>query len=118
MIEKTLRLPTRVTEFNLAPYLQLLAEGNGHEKVFIDFARVRFFIPVAITATVAIVRKWVDEGVQVTLINHKDNPAFSYLQRIDFFKKLGLSYKEDFQRRKAKNNFVTLQEVTKQSNRD
>ena len=59
-MEKFLILPSRVTEYKLDYLLSQLAEENSFKEIKIDFAQVKFYIPMAITAIVAIIRKWVE----------------------------------------------------------
>lgn len=92
----TLHLPKYVFEKNLCSFLDLLCQRNSADSVRLDFLNVKHYIPAAITLIVASIRNWEAQGKEVVLVNHQNNEAFRYLQRIDFFTALGLHYQEDF----------------------
>jgi len=79
---------------------------------------VKHYIPVAITLIVASIRNWKAQGKEVVLVNHQNNEAFRYLQRIDFFTALGLNYQEDFKRHAPLGDFVTITRVHREASRN
>lgn len=109
-------LPTIVYEDHLTSFLDNLNRGNHADEVCLDFVQVKYYIPAAITAIIARCKSWNSQGKRVSLKNHKSCEAFQYLQRIDFFNTLGLDYEENFNRH-ASPNFVTIQEITRGSER-
>jgi hypothetical protein len=114
----TIRLPKYVFEMNVNSFLHLLCSGNAEDRIYLDFANVKHYIPIAITSIVACIRHWQDRGKEVFLLNHRDNEAFRYLQRIDFFTALGLDYEEDFRRHAPLGDFVTITKVNRENARN
>ena len=111
MRELRIQLPNYVFEQNFLTFLGKLSVAKGTEVVCLDFQDVRHYIPAAITAIVAAIRKWEADGREVFLVNHRNNSAFRYLQRIEFFSVLGLHYNEDFTRHSPLGEFVTITEI-------
>lgn len=114
----TLHLPKYVFEKNLCSFLDLLCQGNPADQVRLDFLNVKHYIPAAITLIVASIRNWKAQGKEVVLVNHQNNEAFRYLQRIDFFTALGLNYQEDFKRHAPLGDFVTITRVHREASRN
>ena len=85
-----IRLPAYVFEPNLAGYVAKLLDGSHSGSVILDFEAARFYIPAAIVATLAQIGNWQKNGQKVAFRNHSTNPVCGYLQRIDFFKTVGL----------------------------
>lgn len=107
-----LRLPSQVYENHLPALLARLADGDMGRPVVLDFAAVRYYIPAAVTAIIAKVRHWKDTGVSYRFENYRENPAFRYLQRVNFFQQLGLDLPEDFTRHDPGDAFLPVQEVS------
>jgi len=114
----TIPLPKYVFEDNLYSFLSLLCTGNSASDVTLDFKAIKHYIPAAITSIITCIRTWQENGIPVVLINHQNNEAFRYLQRIDFFSTLGLNYQEDFARHAPMGDFVTITEINNQPERD
>lgn len=77
----------------------------------LDLAAVRWWMPGAVVAVISRVHRWHREGKRIHLRNHTNCEAFRYLQRVDFFRQLGLDLPEDFHRRDAKGRFLPVQQV-------
>lgn len=113
-----LRLPKYIFEKNVYSFLSILSRVGAEDRICLDFQQVKHYIPTAITLLVASIRQWQIEGREVQLINHCQNEAFRYLQRIDFFTALGLDYEEDFQRHAPLGDFVTITKIDSGSARN
>lgn len=111
-------LPKYVFEEQLSSFVGRLSQRLDAHDIYLDFENIKHYIPAAIVAIIACVRKWRSEGKRIYLTNHKGNDAFRYLQRIDFFSTLGLNYEEDFRRHAPLGDFVTITEVSAQKTRD
>ena len=89
-----IRLPAYVFEPNLAGYVAKLLDGSQSGSIIMNFEAVRFYIPAAIVATLAQIGNWQQNGQEISFRNHTTNPVCGYLQRIDFFRKVGLELPE------------------------
>lgn len=110
----TLRLPAVVYDDGLADFLTRLAwvaTQPGAESIAVDFQDAQFYMPGALTALLATLQRWVRDRRSVQLVNVLNAPAFSYLQRMDFFKLSGLDLPEAFMRHDARGRFVPLHRV-------
>ena len=110
----TIKLPTYVFENNIAYLVGVLFEGEKAKTIRLDFSSVRYYIPAGVTLILSALRRWIDEGKKVIAENYEKNAAFAYLQRIDFFKILGLELPETFQRHDSE-DFMPLQEIQSQT---
>ena len=112
MSQHVIRLPSFVFDRNLPGYIgTLLAAGDASE-IVIDFERIKHFIPGALVATLAQVKDWRGKGKKVVFRNHRSNPVCGYLQRIDFFKQVGMELPETGKRQDATGRFVPIEEIT------
>lgn len=103
------RLPNTVKNAEeLKSLLELLASVKDDDVV--DFTDFRFYIPAAIVAVLAMLKK------KCARIGPSQDKAPRYLLRIDFFKiaRPGLIFKENFVRREAL-TFSTIQTITQTS---
>lgn len=106
-----IRLPRYVFEETLAGYIGTLLAVDDAPAITLDFGHIIYFIPGAIVATLAVVKHWLAENRTVSFSNHRTNPVCSYLQRIDFFKQVGLELPESGERRDAAGRFVPIEEI-------
>ena len=79
--------------------------------VTLDFGAVQFWIPAPIVYLCALILRWHEAGRSIFFINHTECKAFSYLQRIDFFARVGLDLPESFTRHQRGSDFVEIAEV-------
>jgi hypothetical protein len=110
----TLRLPPVVFDDGLADFLSRLGWAvaqNDAAEIDVDFQEAKFYVPGALTALLAAVHRWVKDGRRVRFANARTAPAFSYLQRMDFFRLSGIELPEAFMRHDAKGRFVPLHRV-------
>ena len=106
-----IKLPPAVFEAELVEFLSVIWSNTVDEEIDFDFARVRFFIPAAVTALIARIDHAVEEKRKVRLIGLSQCQNFRYLQRIDFFNRLGIDLPEDFERHAPGTAFVALREI-------
>ncbi len=105
-----LRLPPAVYDDSLSDLvtrLAFVARQNGGP-IELDFQDVQFYVPAALTALLATLHGWCQAKRSVTLLNCESCPAFTYLQRMDFFRLSGIALPENFTRRAADGRFVPL----------
>jgi hypothetical protein len=108
----TYRLPPKVFESNLPKFLGALAHFEADdEPLVLDLKGVEYWIPAAIVALCAMVNRWTERGRGIYFENHNDCPACAYLQRMDFFDRVGLRLPEYFVRRDAGTSFVEIEQV-------
>lgn len=110
-------LPNYVFEQQLSELITLLSQCDEAENIVLDMKSIRHYIPAAITSILAKIDYWIESGKKVSLQNYKNNEAFTYLQRIDFFKNLGLELDEHFVRHDSP-KFVPIQKVSTRIRRD
>jgi len=108
-----IRLPAYVFEPNLAGYVAKLLDGSRSGSIIMDFEAVRFYIPAAIVATLAQIGNWQQNGQEISFRNHATNPVCGYLQRIDFFRKVGLELPEPGRRRNETGRFVPIEQISR-----
>lgn len=107
------RLPSQVFESNLPKLLATIARLDGtDEEITLDFSAVKYWIPAAIVALCSAVNHWKERDRSIRFRNHHGCEAFVYLQRIDFFDRVGLKLPENFNRRDPGTSFVEIQSVT------
>lgn len=110
-----LRLPSAVYDDGLDGFVGLLADFlarlSPREPAVFDFQTINFYVPGAITALLATLHRAHDQGHSISLANVETAPAFTYLQRVDFFRHCGLELPESFFRHEAGGRFVTLHRV-------
>jgi len=105
-------LPSKVFEANLPRLLHDLAVLDSSEgPSLLDFRRVEYWIPAAIVSLCAIANRWSGQGREVFFQNVQSSPDCGYLQRIDFFERVGLRLPENFHRRAAGTSFVEIQQI-------
>lgn len=105
-------LPSKVFEVSLPRLLHDLAVLDSAEGLLsLDFRRVEYWIPAAIVSVCAMANRWSDQGRDVSFQNVESAPACGYLQRIDFFERVGLRLPENFCRRAAGTSFVEIQQI-------
>lgn len=109
---KKIILPAKVFEFSLFDFIRRLGDAGDADCIQVDFQFVNYYVPAAIVALLTRFHHWSAQNKEVFLINHSHCPAYSYLQRMDFFKQCGLTLEEDFQRHPAKGRFVPVREIT------
>ena len=108
-----IRLPAYVFEPNLAGYVAKLLDGSQSGSIIMDFEAVRFYIPAAIVATLAQIGNWQQNGQEISFRNHTTNPVCGYLQRIDFFRKVGLELPEPGRRHNETGRFVPIEQISR-----
>jgi hypothetical protein len=108
----TFRLPGKVFEPNLPKLLGSLAQADADdEPLMLDFVGVEYWIPAAIVALCAMANRWTERGRDIYFDNHETCPACAYLQRMDFFDRVGLQLPERFVRRDPGTSFVEIEQV-------
>ncbi len=83
----------------------------GDAEIGLDFKDVKYWIPCAIATMCAMANRWTSAGRDVRIISLEACPARGYLQRMDFFDRIGLTLPENFQRNTPGTSFVELQQV-------
>ncbi|HZS19221.1 MAG TPA: hypothetical protein VFA51_14935 [Candidatus Udaeobacter sp.] len=111
-MKATIRLPQYIFEQNMPGLLRRLGEANKAAEIYIDFKNVTYFTPGAIVAVTANVYGWHANGKKLFFVNHTRCTAFKYLQRINFFDKVGLKLPEEFIRKADSKDFIPLQELS------
>jgi hypothetical protein len=105
-------LPSKIFESNLPKLLCDVARlDEAEDNLALDFARVEYWIPAAIVVMCSMVNRWKERGRGVSFNGHNDCPACGYLQRMDFFDRVGLELAENFKRRDPGTSFVEIQGV-------
>jgi hypothetical protein len=89
-----------------------LGEGNGNERVVLDFARVRFLIPGATVAILAKVRSWLKPGRSGDVPKPQELRGERLPPAMDFFKLAGVPIEEEFERHPRRHRFVELQRIS------
>jgi hypothetical protein len=114
MQEHPLRLPPVVYDTGLDTFITLLglqaSQANGRPLV-VDMQEVAFYTPGPIAGLLVALHRWVGEGREVRLENAEFAPAFTYLQRMDFFAMCGLKLPESFRRHDGQGRFVALRRI-------
>lgn len=105
-----IRLPSHVFEHNIPDLVSILFKGEDENSISLDFSRVKYYIPAGVTLVLSVLRRFIDRGQLVQPLNYESNDAFRYLQRIDFFRLLGLNIPENFRRHDSV-DFMPLQEI-------
>ena len=105
------RLPPYVFEDELPSLLATVWQPLPDGTLALDFSRVKYYTPAAITMLITRIDHAMRMGLGVELHGLEDCENLRYLQRIDFFDKLGLKLPEHFTRHNAENAFVPLREV-------
>lgn len=106
-----IQLPARVFEEQLPILLRKLQDGDLHDSVQIDISRVKFLTPAAIVAVLARCHAWRREGKAISLAGASSCEALGYLQRVDFFRHLGIEMDERFTRRETADRFVPVRSL-------
>lgn len=84
---------------------------GGEDAIELDFGGVKYWIPAAIATMCAMANRWTASGRVVKLLNLDACPARGYLQRMDFFDRIGLTLPENFHRNAPGTSFVELQQI-------
>ena len=106
------RLPTKVFEANLPKLLAELARVDSCDKpVTLDFEGVEYWIPAAIVFACSMVNRWTEQARPVHFANLELCKACGYLQRMDFFERVGFCVPEHFIRHSPGTSFVEIQAV-------
>lgn len=110
MTEITIQLPAYVFEDGFAKLVASLAPGDASDvtSITLDFHFLKYYIPLGVTMVTSTVGDWLSQRKQIRFSNHHANPAFRYLQRIDFFNHAGLILDEDFERHPSGAAFVPI----------
>jgi hypothetical protein len=102
----------QVYEGNLPRFLREVAKMDvGEETIDLNFGGVQYWIPAAIATMCAMANRWTSRGRTVNILNLDACPARGYLQRMDFFDRIGLTLPENFQRNTPGTSFVELQQI-------
>lgn len=105
-------LPAKIFEANLPKMLCDLAEIERTDgEVVLDFSRVEYWIPAAVVLMCSMVNRWTLSERVVQFRNHLECSACTYLQRMDFFDRVGMSLPEHFRRHDPGTSFVEIQQV-------
>ena len=106
-----IKLPPYVFEKELVAFLTTIWKPLNGRTLEIDFSRVKYYIPLAITALLAHIDHAERDGRAVVISGLEQCEGVRYLQRIDFFNQLGIHLDEDFTRHAPGAAFVPLQEI-------
>ena len=77
-----------------------------------DFKRIAFYTPGAVVGTLALTYAWHRQKRKLFGKNYETNPVCGYLQRIDFFKQIGLELPESGARRDESGRFMPIEKIT------
>ena len=108
-----IEIPHAVTNSNLPGLLRRLASVANESAIDLDIGSVRFLVPAAIVAILSHASRWMSEGKTVRILRFREASNFQYLQRIDFFARLGIGLDEAFTRRPEAGRFVPIKELTR-----
>jgi hypothetical protein len=106
-----IRLPRYVFEENLPHFLGSIWAPEKEEELVVDFAHAKYLIPVAVAALVARIDYAQRKGHAFTPIGLDRCENLRYLQRIDFFERLGFALPENFRRHPPGSAFVPIREI-------
>ena len=113
-----IKLPEQLEYDSLLACLSDSSPSLGENNV-IDFSGVTFVNPTGVAILAAMVNKWLNQGIKVAFRQPPDNTnSFTYLQRMDFFRKFHVFEEENFCRHNPAGKFWPLQEITYESNTD
>lgn len=105
-------LPAKIFESNLPKLLSDVSRlDQTDDTLVLEFERVQYWIPAAIVLMCSMVNRWKERGRELNFNGHSTCTACSYLQRMDFFDRVGLQLNENFQRRDPGTSFVEIQGV-------
>jgi hypothetical protein len=108
----TLTLPRVAYEQQLVALFGRIPAPGALDEMIVDMQRVEFYIPGAITGLMAQAMAHHSAGCRVMLTNFESSKAFGYLQRIDFFKRLGIETQGVFHRHNADGRFVPVHQIS------
>lgn len=112
METECIRLPAKIFESNLPRLFELLGMHDISDRaIVLDFRHVSYWIPAAVVFTCAMVDRWTSRGRTVQFSNHATSEACRYLQRIDFFDKLGFVFPDSFMRHDRGSSLVEIRRV-------
>lgn len=106
-----INIPMRVYEKDYKSFIKLVSNGNGEEYIRFDFQNVTYLTPLATLFILIKMFEWNKDENKVELINYETCPAFTYLQRINFFEKCGLDLEESFTRHGSDGKFVPIKSL-------
>ncbi len=109
---RRVKLSRWVAEKELPELLARLTAADDAQEIELDLANVKWWMPGAVVAVISRAHRWIKEGRRVTLVNHRECEAFGYLQRVDFFKQLGVDLDERFLRHPEAGRFLPVQRVS------
>lgn len=108
---RMIRLPAYVFEEGMPGFLATIWSRSEEPDLSVDFSRVKYLIPVAISALVARIAHAQRSGHALRFIGLEQCESLRYLQRIDFFERLGISLPERFARHNPGTAFVPIREI-------
>lgn len=101
-----------VAEAELPKLLALLTAADEADEIALDLGQVKWWMPGAVVAVISRAHRWINEGRKVKLLNYRSCEAFSYLQRVDFFKQLGVVEDESFIRHPEGGRFLPVRRMS------
>lgn len=105
-------LPAKIFESNLPKLLADLARLDQNEDdLVLDFSHVEYWIPPAIVMMCSMVNRWKERERGVHFDGVDGCKACGYLQRMDFFDRVGFPLPENFTRRDRGTSFVEIEQV-------
>lgn len=107
-------LSNSISEDDLEELANYLPESPVHSTVVIDLSHLSFIEIGPLAFLISRIQQWRSKGINVE-IEAKSASCFSYLQRIDFFKCLGIEIPEQFQRHNAAGRFHPAAVISNQS---
>jgi hypothetical protein len=108
MTPKSIQLPASSQHESLTKLLEVFHSVDHADWIEIDFSHMSFYHPGALVAILCQISEWRRRGKEVQLLGYRDAKNFEILQRMDFFKHLGLELEEDFNRRDPTGRFVEI----------
>jgi hypothetical protein len=92
------------------------ADAPGCDEVTLDLRPIRFYEPLALCVILATVSRWRNrEGKRVEILHYSNLDVSYYLERMDFYKHLGIEINSGRARHDPRNNFVPVIVIGPQS---
>jgi len=110
-----IHLSERITALDLTRLAMDLGVANGQDEVNVNFGSLRYFEIIPMTLLLGKLIGWYLEGKKVTVSVPDSCRAKPYLQRMDFFRKIGVDIHEDFKRQPSAGRFREFEVISRGS---
>ncbi|AEX84745.1 Histidine kinase [Marinitoga phage MPV1] len=111
---EVIELPNKVTLDNVLTLINLTQQSfnNGNEILF-DFSKVSFVDPFGANFLVLLIKNLENKGIKINVnILELNSDVFDYLNRMNFFDKLGIDYLEyPHVKHDSNNRFLEMKEI-------